>query len=394
MQNATNFLKISLYNNMKMNSLEIADKKATLVKRNLDILALAKNEVRELTDEENEEFKENEEEIQKLDEEMKELEDELENKEDNQDENPDDENDKNKEDRKMEKTKFNLMKELRNAMETGNSVKIENRAYTVASEGEDLVETDVYSILEPLRAKNVLVNAGAKFMTGLVGDVQVPVMSAGQVFWAAETGAASDGSGSFTSVSLSPKRLTAKFPISLQFLAQDSVDAEGAIRRDIINAINDKLEATILGNAAGSTTQPAGMFYNVTPENIAAFADITALEADVEAANVYGDCKYVMAPSTKAALRSMIKGTNGTGMVYENNAVDGTDALVTSNVATDKLIYGDFSNLVIGQWGDIQLDVVRDTASLVNGCVTIVINAFFDAQVARTEAFGFGAISE
>lgn len=379
---------------MKMNSLEIADKKATLVKRNLDILALAKNEVRELTDEENEEFKENEEEIQKLDEEMKELEDELENKEDNQDENPDDENDKNKEDRKMEKTKFNLMKELRNAMETGNSVKIENRAYTVASEGEDLVETDVYSILEPLRAKNVLVNAGAKFMTGLVGDVQVPVMSAGQVFWAAETGAASDGSGSFTSVSLSPKRLTAKFPISLQFLAQDSVDAEGAIRRDIINAINDKLEATILGNAAGSTTQPAGMFYNVTPENIAAFADITALEADVEAANVYGDCKYVMAPSTKAALRSMIKGTNGTGMVYENNAVDGTDALVTSNVATDKLIYGDFSNLVIGQWGDIQLDVVRDTASLVNGCVTIVINAFFDAQVARTEAFGFGAISE
>lgn len=394
MQKEANFLKISLYNNMKMNSLEITDKKATLVKRNLDILALAKNEVRELTDEENEEFKENEEEIQKLDEEMKELEDELENKEDNQDENPDDENDKNKEDRKMEKTKFNLMKELRNAMETGNSVKIENRAYTVASEGEDLVETDVYSILEPLRAKNVLVNAGAKFMTGLVGDVQVPVMSAGQVFWAAETGAASDGSGSFTSVSLSPKRLTAKFPISLQFLAQDSVDAEGAIRRDIINAINDKLEATILGNAAGSATQPAGLFYNVTPSNIAAFADITALEAGVESANVYGDCKYVMAPSTKAALRSMIKGTNATGMVYENNAVDGTDALVTSNVATDKLIYGDFSNLVIGQWGDIQLDVVRDTASLVNGCVTIVINAFFDAKVARTEAFGYGAISE
>lgn len=380
---------------MKLNSLEIADKKATLVKRNLDILALAKAEVRELTDEENEEFKNNEEELQKLDEEMKELEDELEN-ENNEDgdETDPNENDKNTENRKMEKKDFSLLKELRNAMETGNPVKIENRAYTVASEGEDLVETDVYSILEPLRAKNVLVNAGAKFMTGLVGDVQVPVMSAGQVFWAAETGAASDGSGSFTSVSLSPKRLTAKFPISLQFLAQDSVDAEGAIRRDIINAINDKLEATILGNAAGTTTQPAGLFYNVTPANIATFADITALEAGVEAANVYGDCKYIMAPSTKAALRSMIKGTNGTGMVYENNAVDGVDALVTSNVATDKLAYADWSNLVIGQWGDIQLDVVRDTASLVNGCVTIVINAFFDAKVARTEAFGFGAIAE
>ena len=99
-----------------------------------------------------------------------------------------------------------------------------------------------------------------------------------------------------------------------------------------------------------------------------------------------------MAPSAKAALRSMIKGTNATGMIFENGAVDGTEALVTSNVGTDKLVYGDFSNLCIGQWGDIQLDVVRDTASLVNGCVTIVVNCFFDAQVARTEAFGFGAI--
>lgn len=375
---------------MKMNSLEIADKKAQLVKRNLDILALAKTEARELTDEEDNEFKENEEEIQKLDEEAKELEKELENENENEnkDENPD-ENDKNINERKM---KYSLMKELRNAMETGKSIKIENRAYTVTSEGEDLVATDIYDILEPLRAKNVLVNAGAKFYTGLVGDVQIPIMSAGNVSWAAETGAASDGSGSFTSVSLAPKRLTAKFPISLQFLAQDSVDAEGAIRRDIINAINDKLEATILGSNAGSTTQPAGIFYNVTPEDIASYADITALEADVEEANVYGDCKYIMAPSAKAALRSMLKGTNATGMVFENNAVDGTEALVTSNVGTDKLVYGKWENLVIGQWGDIQLDVVRDTASLVNGCVTIVVNCFFDAQVARTEAFGFGAI--
>lgn len=376
------------------NTLEYKDAIANLVKRNLDIVKLAKEEIRELTDEEETEFKENEEEIQTLQEEEKQLEDELQNEEnkENQDENPDDnEENKNINNRKMEK--YSLIKELRNAMETGKPVKIENRAYTVQSEGSDLVETDVYAILEPLRAKNVLVNAGAKFMTGLVGDVQVPVMTGGNVAWAAETGAASDGSGSFTSVTLSPKRLTAKFPVSLQFLAQDSVDAEGVIRQDIINAINDKLEATILGSTAGSTTQPAGMFYNQTVADIASFANITALEGDVEEANVYGDCKYIMAPSTKAALRSMIKGTNGTGMVFENGEVDGVEALITSNVATDNLVYGDFSNLLIGAWGDIQLDVVRDTASLVNGCVTIVVNAFFDAKVARPEAFGFGAIN-
>jgi hypothetical protein len=44
-------------------------------------------------------------------------------------------------------------------------------AVTVDAEGEDVVATDIYDVLAPLRAKNVLVQAGAKFLTGLVGDV-------------------------------------------------------------------------------------------------------------------------------------------------------------------------------------------------------------------------------
>ena len=41
---------------------------------------------------------------------------------------------------------------------------------------------------------------------------------------------------------LSPKRLTAYVDISKQVLVQDSLDVENAIREDIINAINTKLE--------------------------------------------------------------------------------------------------------------------------------------------------------
>ena len=73
-------------------------------------------------------------------------------------------------------------------------------------------------------------------------------------------------------------------------------------------------------------------------------------------------------------------------MIMENGAVDGTEAFTTAHVPAGKMLYGDFSNLVIGQWGDVELDVVRDTESLANGCVTIVVNAYFDAAVARAEA--------
>ena len=291
--------------------------------------------------------------------------------------------------RKMEK-KFSLVKELRSAMETGKSVnlnEIAKRAYTVTDEGVDVVETDIYDILEPLRAKNVLVAAGAKFITNLQGNVQVPVMSATQVGWKGETAAADDGSGAFTSVTLSPKRLTGKFPVSLELLAQDTLGVENMIRQDIVNAINEKLEATILGAGAGDANTPAGLFNGYADTNVIAdFGDIADLEAKVEEKNVYGNCKYIVSPKAKAKLRSTIKGTAGVGMIMENGAIDGTEALATSNVPTGKMLYGDFSNLVIGQWDSVILDVVRDTESLANGCVTIVCNAYFDAKVAREGA--------
>lgn len=284
--------------------------------------------------------------------------------------------------------------ELRNAgmgFEGQIQLPIENRAaVTVNVEGEDVVATDIFDILEPLRAKNVLVQAGASVYSGLVGNVKIPVMGASNVTWEGETSPAQDGAGTFTHVELSPKRLTAYIDISKQFLIQtDNLQAEAKIRQDLINAITSKLEATILGDAAGSTTQPAGIFNGVTPTAITSFADITDLEADVEGANVFGECKYIMDPKSKAVLRNMARSADNTRLVMEGGEVDGTQALITSNMGDNTLVYGDFSNIVIGQWGAIDLTVDPYTQAT-NGCVRLVVNAFFDAKVARSEALAFG----
>lgn len=300
---------------------------------------------------------------------------------------------------KMEK-RYSLIQELRSALETGKSFNlndVESRAYTVTAEGEDVVQTDIYDIWEPLRAKNVLVQAGAKIITGIKNNVQIPLMSAVSANWAGETAAATDGSAAFTSKKLSPKRITAKYPISLQLLAQDSIGIESAIRSDIQKAINSKLEATLLGNAAGTDDQPEGLFH--TPETattiveISTFADVCNLEGSVEEANFEGG-KYIISPKAKAALRNMAKSAKSTQLVMEGGQIDGTETLVTSHVAGKKMIYGDFSNLVIATWDNVQIDVVRDTASVGNGMVTIVVNAFCDAALVRPEALAFAKIKE
>ena len=291
---------------------------------------------------------------------------------------------------KMEK-RFNLMKELRSALETGKSFNladVEARAYTVTDEGDDVVQTDIYDIWQPLRSKNVLVAAGARTITGIKNNVQIPLMSAISATWEGETGSAKDGSGAFTNKKLTPKRICVKVPVSLQMLAQDSIGVENAIRMDIQKAVNDKLEATILGSAAGDETKPAGIFYQATGATlteISTFAGLTDLEGDVEAANFEGG-KYIISPKAKAVLRNMPKSAKSTQLVMEGGQIDGTDTFVTSHVADKNIAYGDFSNLVIATWDNVQVDVVRDTASVGNGVVTIVVNAFVDAAVVRPEA--------
>lgn len=297
--------------------------------------------------------------------------------------------------RKMEK-RFSLVKEIRNAMDKGtqiNLAELNKRAYTVADNGEAVVETDIFDIMKPLYDRNVLVNAGAKYMTGLVGDVQVPVMTGVAATWEGETAETAEKNGSFAQVKLSPKRLSVRVPVSLQLLNQDGVGVENAIREDIINAVNQKLEATILGAGAGDANQPAGLFNGASKNAIADFGDIADLEATVEAAKIDGNCKYIVSPKAKAALRATIKGTNATGMVFENNAIDGVEALSTGHVAAGDLVYGDFSQLLIGAWGDVTLDVVRDSAYLSKGQVCIIVNAYFDAKPARKEAFAFGTVN-
>lgn len=423
------------------NSVEIKDKKNQLKKRAQEIIDTCKREVRDLTDDETSEIDSIKEQIKDLNQQLTELEEKIKNlRFDDEDDNekvdepiedeptenetsecnePDDENNKeDKTNKRNMKKRFSLVRSIRNIVNNsamndvdaaviaeGNKearkaginfqgqiqLPSQRAAVTVTAEGEDVVATDLFDILKPLRAKNVLSQAGAKFMSGLVGNVQVPVMTKSNVTWEGETAAAKDGAGTFSHVTLSPKRLTAFVDISKQMIAQDSVDVESAIREDLVNAINSKLEETVLGSAAGTATQPAGIFATIKPTAVADFAALVTKESDVEDANVIGECKYILSNKAKAALRSMSKGTKSTQLVYENGSVDGTVALNTSNVAGKNYVYGDFSNLAIGSWGGVDLTVDPYTKAA-DGMIRIVVNMYVDAQVLRAAAFATGTV--
>lgn len=391
---------------MKLNSVAIKQEINELVERSKAIVELCKTEVREMTEDEEKEFNSLKEQIDNKKTELKELEDKLSEYErllpEEEEVKECEKEEKNQRNRSMKKS---LVKELRNAIDNNIktiTVNAETRAVQVTGVGgvhDSVVETEIDGILEPLYANSVLSQLGVRWYTGLPkGDVQIPIMSSGQVGWAAEIATAQATGNTFTTKKLQPKRLTAYVDISKQLIAQDTIGVEAAIRRDIVNALNDKLQATILGAEDKTDEKPAGIFHGVSYDNITDFKSLCNFEAKLDDANINGEKKYLLGNGAKANLRSMIKGTNNTGMVMENNTVDGTPALNTSNIAggaagKNKLVYGDFNYLAIGSWGDLDITIDQYTQA-VNGCIRLVINAFFDAVILRPEAFAYANVGE
>ena len=261
-------------------------------------------------------------------------------------------------------------------------------AVSVTAEGSDIVGTNLMAIEPALRAKNVLVQSGAKFMTGLSGNVQIPRLSPSNVGWQNEVGQAVDGAPTFDNVTLTPHRLTCFVDLSKQLLVQDSLSVEEAIRQDIIAAITSKLEATILSADARTVSNPGGLMAGKTPTAVATFADICKLEAAVESAGVLNPVSYVVSPSVRANFRDMTKG-KGMQLAYVDNSLDGATVLSTGNMKDKHFIVADWTNLALAQFGS--LDITVDSYSqAVNGCVRLVINSYWDAQAIRPEAFQFG----
>ena len=340
-------------------------------------------------------------------------------KEDNKEDNPDKKEQKSKINTHniMSEKKFNLLSairsiaenkpldpevqavvdagksEMRNAGLSVNGqlqIPSESRAaVTVTAEGEDVVVTDFANILEPLRTKNVLAESGAHLLTGLVGDLQIPAMGAENVNWEGETDPSQDGASTFTNVKLTPHRLSAYIDISKQFLVQDSLGAEALIRRDLVAAIQSKLEATIFSTDAADGSKPAGIFNGVTPTKVTDFKGLCTLESDVEDANFYAPSKYIVSPKAKAAMRAMAKSTKSTQLVLEGDNIDGVPVLSTGHIAKNTFAYGDWSQLYVGQWGAIDLTVDPYTKAA-DGQVRLVVNCFFDFKLVRPKAVVYG----
>lgn len=250
--------------------------------------------------------------------------------------------------------------------------------------GKELIQTDKFSLMEPLTNKLVFTELGATYLN-VTNNVSVPKMSALNAGWVGEIEDAANTTATFETVDYTPKRISAYIDISKTLLYQDGTGVENMIRNQIVEALAQVLESTVLGKEAETNKKPAGIFNSAAAKDLT-FGGLVSMEKALEEANVNGEFKYLVNPAIKATLRQTAVGGSKSDfrmLLDSDNEINGIPVVCTNNAKG--IAVADWSNLWITTFGGV--DIVVDTVSqAVKNCIRIVVSMNVDAKFVRDEA--------
>lgn len=251
--------------------------------------------------------------------------------------------------------------------------------------------------IDVLRNASSVMQAGATMLTGLKGNVAIPKKTAGSsAGWiSTEGGAASESEPTFGQVTMTPKTLGAFTDITRLMMMQSSPDIEALVRDDLSRAIALAIDLGAL-QGSGSSGQPTGI-KNVSgvnkPTSFAAasptFAEVVALETAVAEDNaLLGNLAYILPASMYGALKTTAKASGQGLFVVEQpgNTINGYRAIVSNQVTSGDLFFGNFADLLIGMYGG--LDILVDPYT-VSSSGTVRVRALQTMDVAVRHAVSF-----
>jgi HK97 family phage major capsid protein len=271
--------------------------------------------------------------------------------------------------------------------------------------------------ISPLRMKTAVMMAGATVLTDLIGNAVLPRqdnMTAGQ--WVAEDTAASETNLLFTQVTLSPKTVTGNISWSRQAALQALPSMEQIVRDDLAAQLGVALDRGAL-HGLGSSNEPRGVFNTSGIGSVAlgtngaapTYASSLDLESAISTSNAdSGNMAYITNTKVRRALKSAQRFTStdtpvwmpgGTNMDRGAGIVNGYPAYASNNVRDNftkgtgtglsGIIFGNWSELIIGLWGGLDLVVDPYTNSNIG---RVRISAFLSADISVKRPSSFAAI--
>lgn len=268
-----------------------------------------------------------------------------------------------------------------------------------AQSGQNLIDTTTAgSFIEMLRNRTTIMRLGTP-MGGLVGNVDVTRQTGGATaYWVGEGDNAQEGTPQIGQLELTPKTLAAYTDITRRLLKQSSPDAEGIVRRDLVNAMAQAIDyAGYYGSGAGN--QPRGIknYTGINAVDFAAlwpsYAELVQMESEIAADNAdIGQMGYIGNARFRGNCKTAPKfGTGTESTIWEpGNTVNGYRTEITNQIANGDVFFGNFADMLIGMWGGLDLTVDPYALSL-SGGLRLVVFQDIDFVLRRVESFCWGS---
>ena len=287
----------------------------------------------------------------------------------------------------------------------------------VSADGGYTKQTTVLggAFIDLLRNKMYLRQLGATILSGLVGDIAIPKQTGGATaYWVAENAAPTESQQVLGQIALAPKTIGACTDIGRKLLLQSSIEVEAMVRNDLATVLAVELDRVGI-NGTGVTPQPRGILNQSPTISIVAggtnglapaWSHVIALETAVAVGNAdVGNLGYL----TTTKVRGVFKGTQKASnlpFIWENGSapgegiVNGYRAVATNNVPSNlvknasgavcsAIIFGNFSDVIFGLWGGLDILVDPFTGSAAG---TVRVRVLQDADVAIRRAESFAAM--
>ena len=280
--------------------------------------------------------------------------------------------------------------------------------YTTAADGGNLTEEGERRYLDILRDKLVVAGLGATVLTDLVGTFTAISSSAVQAAWEGEADKNELKKVTYSKLTMTPHRSSVSVATTKDLLRQTSFDVEADLLNKITDAHADLLEKAAI-NGSGSDGEPTGILNTSGIGSVAMgtnggaidWKHIVALETEVNSKNANrGRMAYLSNAKVNGALKvtEMSAGTarfllsneapktlNGYPFDW-TNLVPSTLTKGTAATKCSALIFGNFQDLYIGQWGGIDI-VVDPYTGARNGEIYLTLNAWNDVKVVEPKSF-------
>jgi HK97 family phage major capsid protein len=236
-----------------------------------------------------------------------------------------------------------------------------------ANAGGYLVATDnlAGSFIDLLRNRTLLAKLGATMLSGLQGNVTIPKQTAaGTAYWLTnEATAITESQPTLGQLALSPKNVGAYTEISRQLMLQSNPSVDALVMNDLARVIGIAIDLAGF-EGSGASGQPTGIsntagIGSVTGTTLA-YAGVLEFQTDVAGANALTEsCAYVTTPAVAALLSGRQRFTSTDTPLWQGNILDGQmagfRAASTLQVTAASMVFGDFSQVVIGEWGMLEL---------------------------------------